>query len=180
MSISTLLLPIHFGNYVIRSVTLEDIERVYLMRKAVATESETVLSSPDEITLDGMSNWIKNWLGLEKRLFLVAEFNNELIGQLWVWFMDGKKKTSHVAEFGLEILSNYRGAGLGTKLTEIAILWAKEKGAIRLEAETLEKNLPMRKILLKLGFEEEGKKKWALRIGDLFENSIIYGKILNN
>jgi len=172
--------PIHFGDYIIRHVTMKDAENVYLMRKAVASETDTVLSSPDEITLDGMNNWIKSWINLEKRLFLVAEYKGELVGQLWVWFIDGKKKTSHVVEFGLEIVSSHRGLGLGMKLSQIALEWAKEKGALRIEAETLENNLPMRRILIKLGFEEEGKKRCYLRIGDKFENTVIYGKLLND
>ncbi len=171
-------LPFQFKDYILRSVSLDDIEKAYSMRKKVAEESDTILSTPDEITLEGMTNWIKNWLSMETKLFLVAEYAHDIVGQLWVWFLDNKKKTAHVAEFGMEIVIEHRGKGLGSKFTEIAIDWAKSNGAIRIEAETLEKNIPMRKILEKYGFQLEGKKRCYLKNSDTYENVVFYGKIL--
>lgn len=172
-------LPVQFKDYILRSVSLDDIEKAYLMRKKVTAESDTILSEPDEITMEGMTNWIKNWLSMDNRLFLVAEYAHDIVGQLWVWFLDNKKKTAHVAELGMEIILEHRGKGLGSKFTELAIDWAKNNGAIRIEAETLEKNIPMRKILEKYGFQLEGKKSCYLKNPYTYENVVIYGKILN-
>lgn len=171
--------PVNFKGYILRTVCVDDIENVYVMRKKVAAESDTILSAPDEITLEGMSSWVKNWLSISNRLFVVVEHGNEIVGQLWVWFLDSKKKTAHVAEFGMEIVAEHRGNGIGSKLTELAIEWARNNNAVRIEAETLEKNIPMRKILEKFGFELEGTKKCYLRNRDSYENTVIYGKILD-
>ncbi len=168
-----------FGKYIIRNVESSDLENVYKMRKYVVSESDTVLSSEQEVTIEGMKSWIDSWKDNPKRLFLVVEFESEIIGQLWVWFLDNKAKLSHVAEFGLEIVKEHRGAGLGTELCQIAMEWAYENGAKRLQAETLEKNIPMRKILEKLGFELEGKMKSYFKYNGKYEDVVIYGKLFN-
>ncbi|MGQ9856513.1 MAG: GNAT family N-acetyltransferase [Fervidobacterium sp.] len=175
-------LPTYFGDFLIRQVTSDDIEKAYEMRKNVALESDTILSSPEEITIEGMRSWINSWLQAERKLFVVVEDvknSNIIVGQLWVWFLDTKKRTSHIAEFGLEILNNYRGQGIGTKLTELAIAWAISKGAKRIEAETLEKNIPMRRIFDKFGFELEGIKKSYLNVNGSYENAVMYSLIID-
>ncbi|ABS59998.1 MULTISPECIES: GNAT family N-acetyltransferase [Fervidobacterium] len=166
-----------FGEYCIRTVDSSDVEKVYEMRKRVCTESDTVLSSPEEITFDKMKSWIENWKDNPTKLFAVVEYEGEIVGQLWCWFIDNKIKLSHIVEFGLEIVSEHQNKGLGTKLCEIAVKWAKSKGAKRLQAETLEKNIPMRKILENFEFELEGKMVAYLKNGDKFEDVVIYGKI---
>lgn len=169
----------NFGKYVIRNVRQSDIESVYRLRKNVVSESDMVLSSEQEITIEGIKFWINNWKDNPKRLFLVAEFKGEIVAQLWVWFLDNKEKLSHVAEFGLEVIKEHRGMGLGTELCKIAVQWAYEKCAKRLQAETLEKNMPMRKILEKLGFKFEGKMEAYVKNGSRYENVVIYAKLFN-
>jgi len=165
--------------YIIRNVEQSDLEKVYKMRKYIVSESDTVLSSEQEITIEGMRSWIESWKDNPKRLFLVVEFKGEIIAQLWVWFLDNKEKLSHVAEFGLEIVKEHRGVGLGIELCKIAVQWACEKGAKRLQAETLEKNMPMRKILENLGFKLEGTMEAYFRYNDRYENVLIYAKLFN-
>ncbi|MGC8819553.1 MAG: GNAT family N-acetyltransferase [Fervidobacterium sp.] len=166
-----------FGEYLIRDAELEDAQRVYEMRKKVCSESNLVLSTAEEITLDGINSWIKSWKENAKRLFLVVEHNGEIVGQLWCWFLDNKVKISHVAEFGMEIVREHRNKGIGTKLCEIAVNWAKDNGAKRLQGETAEANWAVRKILEKFGFELEGTLRRYLRNGNTLENVVIYGKL---
>ncbi|MEN3043160.1 MAG: GNAT family N-acetyltransferase [Fervidobacterium sp.] len=168
-----------FNEYTIRKVEQEDLEKIYTMRKQVASESDTVLSTEEEITLDGIKNWINTWKDNPKRLFLVVECKGEIVGQLWVWFLDNKIKTSHVAEFGLEILRQHRGKGLGTELCKIAVEWAEKTKAVRLQAETLERNISMRKILEKLSFKIEGKMEAYFKGTDQYEDVLIYAKLFH-
>lgn len=168
-----------FSGYIIRTVNEQDINSLYEMRKAVAKESDMILSSEEEITLEGMKAWVNNWKENNKRLFVVVEYNGEIVGQLWVWFLDNKNKLSHVAEFGIEILKEHRGRGIGKVLSKIALEWATKNGAKRVQAETIERNIPMRKILEDLGYELEGTLKCYLKNGDIYENVVLYGKCLS-
>lgn len=169
---------LNFKDYIIRTVDENDIKKVYEMRKTVANESDTILSSEEEITLEGMEAWVKNWKDNKKRLFAVVECNGEIVGQLWVWFMDNKKKLAHIAEFGIEILKEHRSKGLGRVLSNLAVEWAMENGAERIQAETLERNTPMRKILEKLGFELEGTLRGYLKNANTYDNVVLYAKYL--
>ncbi|MFN3692187.1 MAG: GNAT family N-acetyltransferase [Fervidobacterium sp.] len=169
-----------FLDYVIRTVEENDINSVYEMRKIIAKESDMILSSEEEVALDSIKTWVNNWKENDKRLFAVVEHKGEIVAQLWVWFMDNRKKLSHIAEFGMEILKEHRSKGLGKALSKLALEWAVKNGAKRVQAETIERNVPMRKILEGLGFELEGTLKCYLKNGNKYENVVLYGKCISN
>lgn len=170
----------NFGECIIRNVELSELENIYKVRRYIVSESDTVLSSEQEVTMEGIKTWITNWKDNPKRLFLVVEFKGEIVAQLWVWFLDNKIKLSHVAELGLEVIKKHLETRLGTELCKIAMWWARENGAKRLQAETLEKNIPMRKILENLGFKLEGKMGSYLKSNDGYENVLIYARLFSD
>lgn len=170
-------IPERFGEYLLRLARIEDAEAVYWQRIKVATHCDTVLSKPEEITQKGIESWIRDWLGRDNRLFLVVEYEGDIVGQLWVWFIDSKLRLSHVAEFGLEVAPEHQGKGLGKKLVDVAIEWAFEKGARRLQAETLLKNRPMVHILRKKGFIVEGVRHRYVNVNGNLEDTLCFAKL---
>ncbi|HPV63509.1 MAG TPA: GNAT family N-acetyltransferase [Fervidobacterium sp.] len=170
-------LPMAFNDYIIREITIDDSTSAYKMRKNIASCCDTILATSEEISLEGMKLWIDSWLRNDKRLFVVVEDNKNIVGQLWVWFSDSKAKLAHVAEIGLEVLSTYQRKGIGSKLFEIGVEWARQVGAIRIQVQTLERNEPMRRIIEKNGFEYEGTKHCYVNNNGNFENMVCYARL---
>ena len=170
-------LPMAFNDYIIREITIDDSTSAYKMRKSVASCCDTILATSEEISLEGMKLWIDSWLRNDRRLFVVVEDKRNIVGQLWVWFSDSKAKLAHVAEIGLEVLSAYQGQGIGSKLFEIGVEWARQAGAMRIQVQTLERNEPMRKIIEKNGFEYEGTKHCYINNYGNYENMVCYARL---
>jgi acetyltransferase len=55
-------------------------------------------------------------------------------------------------EFAIVIADKYQGRGLGTKLTNMLIEWAKEKGVEKIYAQVMTENTKMVRLAEKLGF----------------------------
>jgi acetyltransferase len=55
-------------------------------------------------------------------------------------------------EFAVVIADKYQGRGLGTKLTNMLIEWAKEKGVEKIYAQVMAENIKMVRLAEKLGF----------------------------
>lgn len=170
-------LPTFFKSYIIREATIEDSTSAYKMRKNVASCCDTILASPEEISLEGIKLWIDSWMRNDKRLFVVVEDHKDIVGQLWVWFLDSKVKLSHVAEIGLEVLNTHQRNGIGSKLFEIGVEWARQVGAIRIQVQTLERNKAMIRIVEKNGFSYEGTKYCYINNDGNFENVLCYARL---
>lgn len=87
-------------------------------------------------------------------------------------------KIRHSAQIVLGLCAEYRGQGLGTKLLEAALAYAKEAKLTRLELSVLPVNTSAYHLYQKLGFVTEGIRKAAvLQDGELMDE-IILAKLL--
>lgn len=89
-------------------------------------------------------------------IFLVAEFNNQLIGNI---DLTGSKrsKIGHTAMLGMGIDENWRNQGLGKILIECAIEWAKKKSDIEIVwLDVYSSNEIGYNLYQKMGFEVSG------------------------
>jgi len=69
-----------------------------------------------------LAGWIE-FVKKRKKVVLLAEHNNRIVGNAKVELRRGRE--SHVGEFGISIISGYRGIGLGKYLTKKVISLAK-------------------------------------------------------
>ena len=61
-----------------------------------------------------------------------------------------------VIEFGIELWEEHRGGGLGTEVVELLTGWLHASGFPRVQATTDVANVPMRRVLEKVGYAHEG------------------------
>lgn len=74
---------------------------------------------------------VLRWNELESRMFFVATVDHDVVG--WVAVRGNElEKLAHTAELTVGVLEAYRGEGIGTRLLERAIEWAREHGFERL------------------------------------------------
>jgi ribosomal protein S18 acetylase RimI-like enzyme len=79
---------------------------------------------------------------------------------------------THRGTLGMGVHKDFRGRGIGTRLIDEAISKAKGKGLERIELEVFASNAPAIKLYERVGFEVEGVKKKARRLGDVYDDMI--------
>ena len=88
------------------------------------------------------------------------------------------KRTSHKVEFGVCVLKEFWGHGIGQNLLKESIHWADANGIKKITLNVLETNDKAIKLYQKYGFEVEGilKKDKILSDGNYY-NTILMGRI---
>lgn len=83
------------------------------------------------------------------------------------------------AEFGISILEDYQGQGLGKYLMSLMEQWAREKGMHRINGEVRHRNTKAIALYLNCGFEIEGISREIAFINNEWHHQYHIGKILN-
>lgn len=147
-------------SYTIRSAKESDAKELSDLRLQIDGETEYLDREQGEgfIDANGFEELIKSDTKKEKNLFLVAEVDGRLVGfsRCQGYHL---KRFSHKVEFGVGILKNYWGFGIGKNLLIESINWADSNGIKKMGLHVLETNEKAIKLYEKLGFEIEGVLK---------------------
>lgn len=166
-----------------------------VIRKADKSDGEAMLEYIDEIsresdfltfgqgefnrTIDQEESFIDNISKQSNALFIIVELEGKIIGNLN--FSGGTRpRTAHTGEFGVSVLKEHWGQGIGTKLIDYLVEWCKESGIIRkINLRVRSDNYSAIHIYKKLGFKEEGIITRDFFIDDRFYDSIFMGLIID-
>ena len=109
----------------------------------------------------------------ENSAFFVAIDGSAIIGNLGVssgW----RPQTRHRAGLGMSVLAPYRNQGIGSRLLDTAIEWARHRPIRRLELEVLGNNPGARRLYERKGFTLEGCRRGAIEVdGDYVDELIM-------
>ena len=72
---------------------------------------------------------------------------------------DPHPSSSHVADLGLMVAAAFRRRGIGTRLLEEGVSWARASGIRKLELHVFPWNEPALELYTSFGFEREGYRK---------------------
>lgn len=152
------------NNVMFRVVKPDDAIQILEIHKEAIDEG-TFVQIEEEFseTEKSKSQFINNLLNENNSNMFVAELDNVIIGWL---FLKGYPlyRLSHVAMLGMAIRKEYRGQGVGTKLVEHAVRWAKSNDKLkRIALAVFATNEAAIKIYHKAGFEIEGIEKNEIR-----------------
>ena len=126
-----------------------------------------------KLTAEEEKKFIADCKRSENSIFIVAEENGEIIGSLTCIGRE-RIKIRHNTVLGMSVKKEYRNQGIGSRLIEYAINWAKETGAVkRIELHVFETNNQAIHIYKKYGFIIEGKKQKAIKANDEYVNELI-------
>lgn len=116
----------------------------------------------------------------KKNLFLVAVARDEVVGSLAALQADGghRPETAHVLNIGLHLVESFRGLGIGSRMLDYTIEWAREHGFKKLEASIFTTNKRSLNLFRKAGFMEECMKLKKFRIGRDYIDEACVGKWL--
>lgn len=130
-------------------------------------------------SVEQQEEFIVNALNKENALFIIAEVNGKVVGNLN--FSGGiRQRTAHVGEFGVSILKEYWGNGIGEELVKYLINWSKNSGMIRkINLRVRTDNTRGVSLYKKLGFLEEGIIKRDFLINGEFYDSLLMGLLID-
>lgn len=157
----------------IRPAGLEDAAQLLNCIKNYIPESDYIPKLENEIklSLEQEKDWIQFFISNKNALLLVAEFNNEIIGNIDLTGSQ-RKIMQHTAVIGMGMLKEWRNTGLGTALLKAAITWAKENPILELLwLQVYTQNTAALNLYLKMGFEENGIiKNFFKKNNNYFDN----------
>ncbi|MDI6534686.1 GNAT family N-acetyltransferase [Bacillus mycoides] len=164
--------------YTVRSAVQTDAEQLSEIRVQIDGETENMDREAGEGFIDkiGFQKIIKTDSEEMKNLFLVAEVHNRIVG-----FSRGEgsnlKRLSHKVEFGVCILREFWGYGMGKSLLQQSIQWADENEVKKISLQVLEKNEKAIQLYKKLGLEVEGILKNDKKLSDgKYYNTVVMGR----
>jgi RimJ/RimL family protein N-acetyltransferase len=88
----------------------------------------------------------------------VAEVDGAVVGRLSL-ARDPHPSSRHVADLGVMVAASHRHRGIGTRLLEEAVSWARTSGIRKLELHVFPWNEPALGLYETFGFEREGYRK---------------------
>lgn len=167
--------------YTIRSAVKTDADQLSKIRIQIDGETENMDREAGEGFIDtkGFQEIIKTDSEEMKNLFLVIEVQNRIVG---FSRCEGSnlKRLSHKVEFGVCILREFWGYGMGKNLLQKSINWADENEVKKISLQVLETNEKAIQLYKKLGFGVEGILKNDKRLSNgKYYNSVVMGRFTN-
>ncbi|MCL6602012.1 MAG: GNAT family N-acetyltransferase [Paenibacillus sp.] len=167
-------------NYTIRSAIEADATALSELRLHIDGETEYLDREQGEgfIDVPGFEQMIRADTEQTRNLFLVATVGERIVG---FSRCEGShlNRLSHKVEFGVCVLQDFWGYGIGKNLLRESMGWADSSGIKKITLAVLEANEKAIKLYKNLGFEVEGllKKDKILSDGNYY-NTILMGRFM--
>ena len=168
MKISPISFTLKNGNTAyLQSPELSDAPELCTYLERTAAETEYVLRYPEEckMSLEQEERFITNVLSSDFDMMAVCKVNGRIAGNCHL-MMNNRIKTRHRASVAIALYKEYWNLGIGTRMFEMMIEIAKQKGIEQLELEYIEGNVRGEALYKKMGFETVSFKPNAIRLKD--------------
>ncbi len=152
---------------IVEALKSDDLERSYVLMSQYGRNSASELE------------YIKG-LDPQKNLLLVAIEGSRIIGCFCALQADDglREQTAHVLHVGVHIKKECRGRGIGPQMLAYAIEWAQEKGFNKLQSRIFTTNKRSIDLFTEAGFTQEGIRRQSIRVGNVYIDEILMGKVL--
>ncbi|UII54197.1 GNAT family N-acetyltransferase [Cytobacillus spongiae] len=174
-------IPIEYKEmpYMIRSAEIQDALELSQVRLLIDGETEYLDRESGEAYLDegAFVRLIQDDSANPTNLFLVVEVNKRIVG---FSRCEGNrlKRTSHRVTFGVCVLKEFWGYGMGKNLLKASLQWADDNQIRKVSLEVLETNTKAIKLYQDFGFEIEGTLKNDKLLSDgKFYHTVVMGRI---
>ncbi len=168
---------------VIREARVDDAAGIIAFRQQVSMEPGIgIATDPGEIqyTVEREEDVIRNYQEMENSALMVAVTpEGEIVGL--VGCMGGRRRsTAHETSLGITLKMEYRDKGLGTRVMQAALDWARSSGVIkRVQLEVFTNNERAIHLYEKLGFEQEGIRRKAYKKDGKWMDAIVMALFLD-
>jgi RimJ/RimL family protein N-acetyltransferase len=166
---------------IIRKVSKADAKGLIEFLNVIGGESDFLTFGVGEFdgSIEQEEEFIENALKKENSLFIIAEVNGKVVGNLN--FSGGpRQRNVHTGEFGVCVLKEYWGNHIGEELIKYLISWSKSSGIIKkINLRVRTDNTRGIYLYKKLGFLEEGIIKRDFLISGEFYDSLLMGLLVD-
>lgn len=165
----------------VRPARPEDAAQIIpFLRRAFAEPGINLITQPGEFnpTTESEARLISDMSRSDNSLFLVAESDGQIVGQLT---LEGGKRRNvrHAATLGITVGETWRGQGVGRRLMEYAVAWARAGGVLtRIELHVFARNDHAIRLYESMGFEHEGRRRRAVRRDGEYLDDLVMGLLL--
>ena len=161
----------------IRPGRMSDARELIEYLEKISAESDNLTFGPGEfgISVEQEESFLDNISRKDNAIYLVSFIGEKIVGGLN--FSGGSRpRIAHTGEFGVSVLKDYWGNGIGTELIKCLIDWCKKSGAIRkVNLRVRTDNLNAIHVYKKLGFVEEGVITREFLINNKFYDTLSMG-----
>ena len=149
----------------VRNAVASDARALRDIMQRTHAETDYLLSYPDEQGSDDEqeARSLAETERSDNEVELVAVLDGRIVGSAGVTAVGSRRKVLHRARFGISILTEYWGLGIGRVLMESCIDSARRAGYAQLELEVVADNQRAVSLYRRAGFEECGRNPRGYR-----------------
>lgn len=150
---------------ILRGATASDGQAVYENFQLTHTETDYLLSYPDEnsFTVEQESGFLKSKDESENEIELIALVDGVVAGMAGIEAVGSKYKVRHRADLGVSVAKAFWGLGIGSALVKACIACAKDAGYLQLELSVVAGNARAASLYESMGFVEYGRNPKGFR-----------------
>ena len=150
-------------------------------RRVFAEPGINLITMTDEFnpTTESEARMISEMNRAINSLFLVAEDDSRIVGQLTL--QGGKRRNvRHAATLGITVGREHRGQGVGRRLMEYAIDWARAGGVVtRIELNVFVRNSNAIRLYESCGFVVEGRRRRSIHRDGEYMDDLVMALLLD-
>lgn len=149
----------------VRNAVASDARALRETTQRTHAETDYLLSYPDEQRVDDEQEAcsLAETERSDNEVELVAILDGRIVGSAGITAVGGRRKVVHRARFGISILKEHWGLGIGRVLMESCIDCARRAGYTQLELEVVADNKRALSLYRRPGFEEYGRNPRGYR-----------------
>ena len=163
----------------VRNAGASDARALRETMRRTHSETDYLLSYPDEQGTDEERE--ARLLGETERscneVELVAIIDGRIVGSAGVSAVRSRRKVAHRARFGISILKEYWGMGIGRVLMDASIDCARQAGYTQLELDVVADNEGAMSLYRRAGFEEYGRNPRGYRSASAGYQELVYMRL---
>lgn len=149
----------------LRNGTAADGSAVFEVFNQTHAETDFLLSYPDENSLDAAQEaaFLDEKSQSAGEIEIIAIIDGRVAGSAGIEAVGSKYKLCHRTEFGISVLKEYWGLGLGRALTRACIACARKAGYSQIELNVVADNASAIALYASEGFVEYGRNPRGFR-----------------
>lgn len=162
-------------NCIIRTADGSDAAGVLHCFLNTHTETDNMLTYPEEHSMSEADEraFLDSRAARDDSVELCAVVDGKIVGTGGFTPVGTQIKLRHRATFGIGVLRDYWGLGIGRALTESCIALAKQAGYRQLELDVVSQNLAAISLYQSVGFVEYGRNPCGFRTRDGADQTLV-------
>lgn len=163
----------------VRNAVASDARALRDIMQRTHAETDYLLSYPDEQGSDDEqeARSLAETERSDNEVELVAVLDGWIVGSAGIAAVGGRRKVVHRARFGISILKEHWGMGIGRVLMETCIGCALRAGYAQLELEVVADNERALSLYRRAGFEEYGRNPRGYRSAAAGYQELVYMRL---